>query len=489
MQRYKIYLPFLFFLIIITSCKKDFLEVNNPNLITKDFNVTDLTTSSNYLNGIYVNIAQDLFIYGAITGYPEVIADNLKPVTSTSSIFLPHYSWIQSSSKGFSNPLSTTNVNKFWLNGYGILHSCTFLVEKAEEYRGENPVKADDLKAQALTLKAYVNFLLVNIFAQSYNYTADASHPGIPVVTSSDWSLPINSRQTVKEDYDQMISDLNTAISLFQPSSTSVLYMNKNAAKALLARVYLFKGDYAAAKNLAREVGTAVPIMQASANGYPSKLFTDKESEALFQLAPSQGGLSLPSPNGSYTGGYNTNYLGVLFVSPKYFIATNDIATILTQNPSDLRKSWISGSVGVYNVNKYPQGIIAGFTTPSASYYQTVLRSSEMYLTAAEAYAKISNEDSSRYYLNQIRTRAGLVSLTNTVSGTGLLDSIYLERRRELCFEGLRMFDLLRWKKGVDRADAWSATVKSLPYPSNKAIAPLPQQDVDMYQISQNDDY
>ncbi|OQP43956.1 hypothetical protein A4D02_10800 [Niastella koreensis] len=460
------------------SCKKDFLDVTNPATVTREANVYDLNTTSAYLNGVYVNIAKDLFSFGSITAYPEIIADNLKPSGASVPYLFPEYSWSQLSSKNTVDAANSENVNKIWLNGYGIIRACNFVLEKSEEYRSENSQKADNMKAQALAIRAYINFLLVNTFAQAYNFTTDASHPGIPVVTSSDWAAPISDRQTVAGVYNAMIDDLNAAIPLFQAGTPSALTMNKNAAKALLARVYLFKGDYTAAKNTAREVGATVPIMPASSTGYPSKLFTTTETEALFQLSPS---------NSSSTT-FSSVFVGATFVTYNYYLSTADMALLLKQYPSDIRAGWVTSSGTTWKVTKYPQGVIANYTIPAASYYQTIIRSSEMYLTAAEAYAQISNEDSARYYVNQIRSRATLPALPNTVTGASLLDSIYTERRRELCFEGLRMFDLLRWKKGVSRVDVWGNN-KSLPYPSNKAIAPLPQQDVEGYQLTQNLDY
>jgi hypothetical protein len=70
-----------------------------------------------------------------------------------------------------------------------------------------------------------------------------------------------------------------------------------------------------------------------------------------------------------------------------------------------------------------------------------------------------------------------------------LLDLIYKERRKELAFESLRMYDLQRWKKGVNRIDVMAGSPANLPYPSNKAIAPIPLSDVKLAGLTQNQDY
>jgi hypothetical protein len=472
--------------VFTVSCKKNFLEVQDKSTILRQNYVIDLNSTGQYLTGIYISLSKD-FYQGFHQIYGDMVADNIKPVTASSTTLASLYNWAQMSNL---NGSTSNNMNGLWRYGYQLIRSCNFVLEKANEYREEDPVSADNILAQAYSIRSLMHYEMVNVFAQPYSFTADASHPGIPYITASDFTIPLNGRNSVAEVYDNIIKDLKTALSLYKPGTISPLYMNANAAKALLARIYLFKGDYTAAKGFAREVSTAIPIMAASATGYPSKLFTDKETEALFQLNPSESGKSMPSSAGSFTGTYTTNFQGRYFVSPKNFVATSDIATLLTKSTSDVRKVWVtSASGGIWNISKYPQNVITGFSTQSSSYYQTLLRSSEMYLTAAEAYAQLNNEDSARFYLDAIRKRANSTLLPSTATGAALLDSIYTERRKELAFEGLRLFDLLRWKKPINRTDAWSNTVKSLSYPSNKAISPIPANDVNITGLSQNDDY
>jgi hypothetical protein len=472
MKPYKSILWTFLAVLISQSCKRSFLDVPDKSAITRQSYITDLKTTDEFLNGIYTILSEKIYSSkGQNQIYPEIIADNIKPVTSASTVLAPHYNWQQQAE------ISGSNMNDIWLSGYLVIRSCSFVVEKSTEYRAQDPSRADNMKAQALAIRAMTHAILTNIFAQPFGFSATASHPGIPYITTSDYTQSV-TRNTVAEVYDGMISDLKEAIFLFSEGSMNVLYMNRNAAKALLARVYLFKQDYLNAKNLAREVGTAVPIMTGSS--YPSKLFTLQETEALFQLAPAGVANSAL---------YTTDYQGRYFVSPKQFIATADIATLLTERSTDVRKAWVNLVSGIWNISKYPLGVVPGFSIPSLSYYPTLLRSSEMYLTAAEAYVHLNNVDSARFYLDAIRQRADVTVLATTTAGTTLLDAIYKERRKELAFEGLRMFDLLRWKQGVNRIDTYGPATQNLPYPSNKAIAPLPINEVTISGFKQNIDY
>lgn len=466
------------------SCKKDFLDVPNKTNLLRQQYVVDLNTTQHFLNGTYVELAMN-FYYGMSVIYPDLIADNIKPRSGSS--FIPFaYNWKQQADD--TQPMKmlqdNMNANAIWMAAYRIIRDCSFILETVDKYRDQGPARTDEIKGQAYAIRALMHTTLINTFAQPFDFTAGGAHQGIPYITTSDWQQPV-SRETVADVYKYLIDDLNNAVRFLPAGSANKNIMNQNAAKALLARVYLFKGDYNAAKSLARDVGEKVPIMKGAA--YPNKLFTPEETEALFQLGPSSNNVA------GGAGDYTTNFAGVYFAPPEYnfqFAATEEIADMLIENTADVRRKWVKKNGGNWQITKYPVNVIPGFSVPTASYYQTVLRSSEMYLTAAEAYARLGagSEDSARFYLDAIRKRADPTALPSSATGAALLDSICKERRKELSFEGFRMFDLLRWKKEVIRRNG-SSVEQTLPYPSNKAIAPIPLLDVRVSGLQQNPGY
>ncbi|WP_350340319.1 RagB/SusD family nutrient uptake outer membrane protein [Paraflavitalea speifideaquila] len=83
-----------------------------------------------------------------------------------------------------------------------------------------------------------VHFKLLNIFAQGYLFTANAGHPGIPYITTSDITKPY-SRQTVAEVYTNLVADLQSALVLLPTFLNDCRIMNKQAAKALLADIFI----------------------------------------------------------------------------------------------------------------------------------------------------------------------------------------------------------------------------------------------------------
>lgn len=89
---------------------------------------------------------------------------------------------------------------------------------------------------------------------------------------------------------------------------------------------------------------------------------------------------------------------------------------------------------------------------------------------AAEAYNKSSNDVAAQTELKKITDRAGIAAHTET--GTALFDQIVIERAKELCFEGSRYWDLVRW----DLADA---QMKSIGFVKGKhELFPIPLNEI-----------
>lgn len=479
--QYSIQLALFSFLTI--SCKKDFLNSSLKNtLILQEEYVTDLQKCSELVNGLYLNLSTAYGNYHTI--YPEIIADNIRPVTGQNALSF-HYNWAQMANEEDEGGIGSRSEN---LNGYSyafykIIVSSNYLIEKISEFRQEDAAKANNLQGQVLSIRALAYFQLVNAFAQAHNYTAGGDHPGIVYRSTSDWKEPVQGRSTVSFIYKMMIADLNTAISLLPPRTTTNIFFDQISAKALLSRILLFKQDYQQASTVAAEVSRMIPLTTIE-KGYPNDLFkalAPGKTEVILQLLPGS------SISMGYSGG--GLFAGRYFRANRSFVATSDIGTLLTSDSNDIRKAWVSFEDGYWSIKKFPSDLIPDVSPADASYYHPVLRSSEMFLIAAEAFMQQNKEDSARFYLNAIRKRAHIDTLNADINGTALLDSIYMERRKELSFEGLRMYDLLRWKKGVYRKDAASPSAQSLPYPSNYAIAPLPIRDVNEGGLIQNPAY
>ena len=110
------------------------------------------------------------------------------------------------------------------------------------------------IRAEALVLRAMATFDLTRVYGKTYTEDNGASL-GVPLVTKVMSTEEKPSRSTVAECYTQVIKDLNEAISSGNlETKPETGYMSLYAAKALLSRVYLTKGDWANALSTAEDV-------------------------------------------------------------------------------------------------------------------------------------------------------------------------------------------------------------------------------------------
>ena len=108
------------------------------------------------------------------------------------------------------------------------------------------------------------------------------------------------------------------------------------------------------------------------------------------------------------------------------------------------------------------------------------LRIAEGYLNLAEAYAMEDNFQGANQYLRLLRESRIRNYVHTTYTGEKLVEEIRLERRRELCFEGHRWFDLRRTTrpeviKNYMDAD-WNSLTVTIRQDDPKYIIPYPKE-------------
>ncbi len=151
-----------------------------------------------------------------------------------------------------SNYNSTTANNVYyWIDGYRLISRANLVIDgvsKAVESGIITQEVGNDYIGQAKFLRAITHFELLNFFARPYNFTAGATHPGIPyrevgVDTQDEIDAELlKGRNTVAEVYQKVLTDLNDAENLI--SNTNLTKASKNAAIAFKTRVYLHMRDW-----------------------------------------------------------------------------------------------------------------------------------------------------------------------------------------------------------------------------------------------------
>jgi starch-binding outer membrane protein, SusD/RagB family len=285
------------------------------------------------------------------------------------------------------------------------------------------------LKGHALFLRAKSFLHLAGLFSLAYDENSSSTDLGIPLRLDPDFNKK-SVRASVKQSYDQVISDLQAAL-LYLPidNPLHVLRPSKPAAYALLARTFLYMRKYDQAflyadsclslKNKLLDYNT---LVASQTFPFASIRYTNPEDLVNFTITGPP-----PSLNQSR--------------------AKIDSFLYKSYDNNDLRKAIY------FRTNT---GATAGTYAFKGSYYGSGLLYSgisidEVYLIRAECYARGNNKDAALSDLNELvkkRWKSTVVySPITATDAQNALAKILIERRKELVMRGLRWMDIKRLNK------------------------------------------
>ncbi|MFO8175543.1 MAG: RagB/SusD family nutrient uptake outer membrane protein [Longimicrobiales bacterium] len=174
---------------------------------------------------------------------------------------------------------------ELWAEGYEAVNRLNMIIQAGEAFDASSGVAAEfeQIMGEAYALRGLVYHDLVKMYAQHYTFTAGASHPGVPLVLESDVSV-LPSRNPVAEVYAQVISDLNTGISRMTMTRNGAYMMSKEAAQAILSRVYLYMEDWSNAAAMADAVINTGKYSLVQGSALITIFQPGGTSEAIFEI-------------------------------------------------------------------------------------------------------------------------------------------------------------------------------------------------------------
>ncbi|NML19246.1 RagB/SusD family nutrient uptake outer membrane protein [Pseudoflavitalea sp. G-6-1-2] len=463
MKRHRIYKGLLALTIAasLTSCKKDFIELNPPTSVDPAVALRSEADARNAMSGAYAGLRGVGFYGRALMIYGDLLGDNIYQHVNNSNRYTAF--------NNLNYTVANADILSTWTQGYNVILRANNIINCALP---SSPTM-DQIRGEALAVRALSYFSLVRYYARPY--TDNPANPGVPLVVKYD-AFAKPGRATVEEVYTQIVTDLNTAFTLMTAPNTNSPASAKNSsqftkygAKALLAKVYLTMGKMPEALVAAKDVIDNSGYKTLSASdivGYWSNSsFRTDLTETLFEV--SADAVSNNSFDGlSYIYSQNGNY-GDFVVNDAFYaiFSANDARRQLM--PVVARPK--PNGVAVPTVDKFP--VIQGDVSDTK-----VLRMSEMYLIAAEASVGV-DDIQAQTYVNYITSRRNADPILST--GAALLEDILTERRKELAFEGDRFMDLQRLKRNIDRGANFPTSVRNIPYSNFRRLFPIPQTELD----------
>jgi hypothetical protein len=485
------YFTLLSCLILTTSCS-NFLEQEPGTQTSITEQLSNKRGVLEALAGIYSNLSST-FITERMAVYADIQGGNLKFTPSASgnnrgNISVPG---TLENIYNFQEQAIASNFEGVYDDFYSIINETNLILEFVDALPDATTIEKNQIKAEVLTIRAYSHFFLVNLYSQHYGFTSDASHLGIVynfnTLTSG---ITYPSRETNFNTYKYIIEDIKTAFDLYTDSNAisegpSNSYFNSFTAKALLARVYLYKNDWVNAFSMADDVIKNSGITLISANNYVSEWEKPDVpiSETLleFTIRRDDDG----SVGNSLSAFYGYTITGNIVEYSRY-VASDDLFNLF--EASDVRKNLffpIAIPTLIDDEFENKNYLFTNKFTGNPGYM--AFRLSEMYLIRAEASFNLNNLEEAKNDINALRSRANASLL---LDNNNLEDAIFLERRKELCFEGHLFYDIARNKKSIVRNDGCISTTCNLNYPSPKFILPIPLDNINLNSnLQQNESY
>ncbi|WPQ66443.1 RagB/SusD family nutrient uptake outer membrane protein [Chitinophaga sancti] len=459
MKRHIIYIFLTCYLLTGTTACKKYYEPSTAKLESAALNTEEDVYSATI--GTYAVLKKAEYVRSMhfLSEYP---GDNIAQAQTSSDDLSNCYR--------YTHLVDGSHATNVWMQAYSVINAANKVIAFVKDDESDN---LNQLKGECLYLRAMMYFNLARVFGRPYSQNGGSSQ-GVPIVLEST-TEEYPKRNTVKEVYDQVISDLLKAADMMTEEKNNN-YASREVADALLCRVYLYMEDNDKAIEYADKV----------INSGRYSLLTGENYEQYFRGVPEDNNETIFCIRHMTTENRDFNAIGSMYYSEggqgvtgwAEVYASTQYMELLNKYPEDLRHSFISPyttdgvlsypystpvsniryntrlnpNTPMYYINKY--NYQEGLVNLSSPVY---IRLAEIYLNRAEANAKKGNLQNALDDVNAIRSRAGLsgnalyTQANLDAAGKTVLDVVLEERQLELAFEGHRSYDLFRNNRPLKR--------------------------------------
>lgn len=452
---------------LFTSCS-DFLTEEPKQEQSNELTFATFDGVNKAAAAMYGMFQSDAWYDGEFTLMSELRCGNAKNPTSVpgSGRYRTDTQWIY----------SDRSTSPLWSYAYYTIARANNVINNLDDKVGVDATQqqVNNVKAEALFIRALCYFDLVITYCQPYNYNAtEDDKMGVPLVLVTENGKP--ARDSKENVYNQIVADLLQAESIMADDyvrsgvTDKAATPTKPAIQALLSRVYLYMNKWQETANYATKVINNKKYELAPADAYA----------AMFSAATAPaGGEIIFEVYGSDKNEYwdNSGWAHLPYMtttddqgSHGDVCATKDLYDLYSEG--DVRKSMFKQHGNDYFPTKY-----SGKPKDSDPKYTNIpiLRLSEMYLNRAEAIINGASVQgvTAESDLRKIATVRG-ASQTAAATKQGVFD----ERRRELAFEGHITADYARCNKSMTRKDFDDSKNKDVAFPSYMWALPIPNRE------------
>ncbi|WP_350286828.1 RagB/SusD family nutrient uptake outer membrane protein [uncultured Croceitalea sp.] len=484
-------------ILFFAACDED-VPVENTNALNPDIFFESLSQVEAAVNASY---NQFQIIYQR-NGYifPDAMSDEV--VSSGDPNFAPF--------NRFEFNATLDNIAQYWTACFNGVGACNFVIGNEERMRGNvatsdfSNADVDDALGQAYFLRALYYYHLVKRFG------------GVPLKLELETALDDTPRSTSDAVYDQMIADLLLSTQLtFPKGTTEVGRVTREAAYALLGKIYLHREMYTEAREAFSNVGnhSLLPLENYGDNfsesgehndesmfevGYNGEVGTEQERWAQTGIGTSE----VTFHSQDYTGWANARPSSKVIAEFEDNDPRLDLAILVdgnnTYGPGGVFQFPCPGCVGGPVWYKFSQLYDNQDVSENSGVNVRIMRYADVVLMKAEVELNLGNDQGAVNLLNEIRDRVEMPRYGSaTMDARGypvntteqIFNAIVHERFIELCGEQQRFDDLVRWNlddqelsilpdQNFNNPDESLRTVRVYD-PSVHRVMPIPQNEID----------
>lgn len=385
----------------------------------------------------------------------------------------------------------------YWTNTYSAIAAANEALVKIASL--SNPEDYSEQRGEALVARAYAHFMLVNIFSKFYHAETASNEPGIPYVTGPQTDLTQKyTRETVAVTYQKIEKDLLEGLKLIRDNyKVSRYHFTRAAAHAFASRFYLYQKRYSEALRHAELAlpGDMVMNLRDYVNVYDKMSWSEFGQH--YASTKEKSNLLLVSAVSNYGYQYHSNRYSANQSVTDYIVNNTPAGTLDVMYYNIYQRNLQSYFFEKYSTQFIPSGANAtiGYTYTGYS----LLSSEEVFFNRLEAMVYLGRLDEVLAELNRyVATRVYTFNASKQITRQkvksyyfddkadfddedyklGLIETILNYRRVEFIHEGLRYFDLLRYKRTIKRRTNDGKEFE-IPYNDNRTVSQMPAEVVD----------
>ena len=313
----------------------------------------------------------------------------------------------------------------FWFASYNRIYYYNTVIDNIMNAEGPSEQQKHSIRAEALISRALEYLYLVNGYAKHYDVRTAETDPGVPLILDEDISKKDLVRASVKDVYAQIQSDLQAALpNLPAQPKGNAFRASKAAGYGILAKMYLYMGNYTEALKAANEV-LAI-----------NNSLLDLKKYAVVKVQSSIGRTNVPQDIDNPENIYIKFAPYVYGLSSKVF-GSDELISLFSEDDMRLQIYFTKNFRNI-PTDKY---VWAPYLRANLA-----VSSPEIYLIAAECEAREGSVERAMALINKLRDNR-IKNNTDVVATdrNDALQKVLEERRRELAMSGMvRYIDLKR---------------------------------------------